>query len=70
MTVPRELARHKLDLVHVGVQVVWWEKEALQEGIFFFLCKRKQKLSVGNRIFVHDKTVSAVNRVEFVSDIT
>jgi len=30
--------------------------------------KRKLKLSIVNRIFVHHRIVSAVKRVEFVSD--
>ena len=34
----------------------------------FFLRKRKRKSSIGNRIFVHHRIVSAVKRVEFVSD--
>ena len=34
----------------------------------FFLWKRKQKPSIGNRIFVQHRIVSAVKRVEFVSD--
>jgi hypothetical protein len=67
MTVARELAGYKLDLV--GVQVVRWDKGGTSRGDYIFvLCKRKQKLSIGNRIFVHYRIVSAVNRVEFVSD--
>ena len=34
----------------------------------FLLWKRKRKSSIGNRIFVHHRIVSAVERVEFVSD--
>ena len=37
-------------------------------GLQFFLWKKKRKLSIGNRIFVHHRIVSAVKRVEFVSD--
>ena len=33
-----------------------------------FLWKRKRKSSIGNRNFVHHRIVSAVKRVEFVSD--
>ena len=33
-----------------------------------FLWKRKQKSSIGNRFFVHHRIVSAVKRVEFVSN--
>jgi hypothetical protein len=35
----------------------------------FFIWKQKRRSSIGNRIyFVHHKTVSAVKRVEFISD--
>ena len=38
-------------------------------GLYFFLWKRKRKLSIGNRIFfVNQRIISAVKRVEFVSD--
>ena len=33
-------------------------------GLKFFLWKRKQKSSNGNRTFVHHRIVSAVKRVE------
>jgi hypothetical protein len=36
--------------------------------IIFFLWKRKQKSLIGNRIFVLHRIVSAVKRVEFVSN--
>ena len=68
MAAARELARYKLDLV--GVQEVRWDKEGkVREGDYnFFLWKRKWKSSIGNRIFVQKTIVSAVKRVEFVSD--
>jgi len=37
-------------------------------GLTFFLWKRKQKSSNGNRTFVHHRIVSAVKRVQFASD--
>ena len=37
-------------------------------GLYFFLWKRKRKSSIGNRAFVHHRTVSAVKTVEFFSD--
>ena len=51
MTVARELGRHKLDLV--DVQEVGWEKwgTARRRGLYFFLCKRKRKTSIGSRSF-------------------
>ena len=66
-TVARELARYKLALV--GVQEVRWDKGAIQEqGGLFFLRKRKRKSSIGKRVFAHHRILSAVKRVEFVSD--
>jgi hypothetical protein len=37
-------------------------------GLYFLLWKRKQKSSIGKRIFVHHRIVSAVKRVQCVSD--
>jgi hypothetical protein len=39
-----------------------------RRGLYFFLWKRERKSSIGNMIFVHHRIVSAVKRVEFVSD--
>jgi hypothetical protein len=38
------------------------------EDFNFFCGKTKRKSSIGKRIFVHHRTVSAVKRVEFVYD--
>ena len=38
------------------------------KGRGYFLWKSNRKSSTGNRIFVHHRIVSAVKRVEFVSD--
>jgi hypothetical protein len=48
-TVARELVRCKLDLV--GVQEVRWDEvgHGKSRGLKFFLWKRKQKSSIGNR---------------------
>jgi hypothetical protein len=35
--------------------------------VYFFLWQRAEKLSIGNRFFVHQRLVSAIKRVEFVS---
>ena len=64
-TVARELARYKRDLV--GIQEVRWDTVRGGDYIFF-VWKRKQKSSIGYRIFVHHRIVSVVKRVEFVSD--
>jgi hypothetical protein len=46
----RELARYKLDLE--GVREVKWDKGGMvRAGDYIFLWKRKQKSSIGNRIF-------------------
>jgi hypothetical protein len=37
-------------------------------GVYFFLWQRAGKSSVGNRIFCTQRIVSAIKRVEFVSD--
>jgi len=51
ITVARELARYKLDLV--GVQEVYVGKNGARtkQGIIFSISKREQKLSIGNIIF-------------------
>jgi hypothetical protein len=51
MTVARELAKHKLDLV--GVQEVRWDKDGTvrAEEYTFFLWQRAGKSSIGNRFF-------------------
>ena len=42
--------------------------QAKSGGLQFFLWKRKRKSSIGKRIFLHHRIISAVKRVEFVSD--
>jgi hypothetical protein len=67
-TVSRELARYKLDLV--GVQELGWEGGGTEPaGKYSFFCGKvneNRELSTG--IFVHKRIMSAVKRVEFVSD--
>ena len=64
----RELARYKLYLV--GVQEIRWGNGGMVRAanFNFFLWKMKQKSSIGKRIFVHHRIVSAVKRVEFVGN--
>jgi exonuclease III len=67
-TVSRELARYKLDLV--GVQEVRWEgggTEPAGEYTFFYIMG-KENHELGTGFFVHKRIISAVKRVEFVSD--
>ena len=54
----------------MGVQEVRWDKGGtVRAGYYiFFLWEMKRKSSIGNRFSVHHRIVSAVKRVEFVSD--
>jgi hypothetical protein len=69
MTVPRELARYKLELV--GVQEVRWEGGGTEPaGEFTFLCingYENHELGTSFFFFVHKRIISAVNRAESVS---
>jgi hypothetical protein len=60
----RELTGYQLDLV--GVKEVRWDKGGTVKASSM---EKKRKSSTGNRIFVHHRIVSAVKRVDFVSDI-
>jgi exonuclease III len=67
-TVARELGQYKLDLV--GVQEVRWEKEDTEraEDYTFFCGKGNEDHQLGTSVSIHKKILSAVRRVEFVSD--
>jgi exonuclease III len=67
-TVARELQKYKLDLV--GVQEVRWEKGGTEraEDCTFFLGQGNGDHQLGTGCLIHKRIVSAVRRVEFISD--
>jgi hypothetical protein len=68
MTVARELPKYKLYLV--GVQEIRWDKQGtVRAGEYTFLYGKGQEyLQLRTGFFVHQRMVSAIKRVEFVSD--
>jgi exonuclease III len=67
-TVARELGKYKLDLV--SVQEVRWDKGGTEraEDHTFFYGAGNEDYQLGTSFFVHKRIISAVRRVEFVSD--
>jgi exonuclease III len=67
-TVARELGKYKLELV--GVQEVRWDKSSTERAqhYTFFCGAGNEDNRLGTGFFVHKRIISAVRRVEFVSD--
>jgi exonuclease III len=67
-TVVRELGKYRLDLV--GVQEVRWEKGGTEraEDCTFFCGQGNGDYQLGTGFFIRKRIVSAVRRVEFISD--
>jgi exonuclease III len=63
-----ELEKYKLDLV--GVQEVRWEGQGYQtaDSYTFLYAKGNVNQQLGAGLFVHSRIISAVKRIECVSD--
>jgi hypothetical protein len=69
MTFSKELSTYKLHLE--GVQEVKWEGGGIEPAgeYTFFYGKGNQSLELGTGFSVHKRNISAVKRIEFVTDM-
>jgi exonuclease III len=68
MTVSRELSRYRLDLVELQ-EVRWEGSGTAPAGEYTFLYgKGDENHELGASFFAHKRIISAIKRVEFVSD--
>jgi hypothetical protein len=68
MTVIKDISKYKLDLV--GVQVVRWDRSGTKPAgkYTFFYGRANENHELCTGFFVHKRIISAVNKVNFVSD--
>jgi hypothetical protein len=68
VTVAEEISKFRLDLV--GVQEVTWDRSGTEPAgeYTFFYGKGKENNELGAGFFVHKEIISAVKKIQFVSD--